>query len=135
MVMVSLQNVGYLLVNKILIMENTNIDSKLSILKEGLLNLSKKYSDQVQFYPIFVDVFDEVLCDFEDGFVLLPSLISNGVLKNETILMIEKCNDLINFNLKTEDLLSDYSFEFSNEWNEVRKYAKKALDLLIDDIG
>lgn len=110
-------------------MEDTTIDYKLSVLKNGLLHLSKKYDEQIKLYPKFVDVFDEVLSDFEDGFILLPSLINAGILKDELVTIIKKCNNLISLNLGNEDLLSDESFEFSNSWNEVRLCAKKALEL------
>lgn len=115
-------------------MEDTTIDFKISVLKNGLLNLSKNYSDQVKLYPKFVDVFDEILGDFEDGFILLPTLINEGIIKEDTVSMIKICDNLIKLNLKNDDLLSDESFEFSNSWNEVRIYAKKALELLLDDI-
>lgn len=115
-------------------MEDTTIDFKISVLKNGLLNLSKSYHEQVKFYPKFVDVFDEVLSDFEDGFILLPLLIDKGIVKEKTVSIIKICDDLINYNLKNDDLLSDESFEFSNSWNEVRMYAKKVLELLLDDI-
>ncbi|WP_353102326.1 hypothetical protein [Myroides odoratus] len=115
-------------------MKDTTIDFKLSVLKVGLLNLSKNYKEQIKLYPEFVDVFDEVLSDFEDGFILLPSLIYEGIVKEKTASIIKICDNLININLKNDDLLSDESFEFSNSWNEVRMYAKKAFDSLLDDI-
>lgn len=116
-------------------MKQTTIDYKLLILKRGLLNLSKSYDEQVKLYPKFVDVFDEILSDFEDGFILLPSLIREGVIKEDTASVIKVCDDLINLNLKNDDLLSDESFEFSTSWNEVRMYANKALELLLDNIN
>ncbi|WLD24231.1 hypothetical protein NU10_02190 [Flavobacterium dauae] len=108
-------------------MEDTTIEFKLSILKLGLVNLSKEYTEQIKLFPSFVDPVDEVLSDFEDGFLLLPAIEEENILDVETINLIKKCNELIDINLENQNLLSDKSFQFAEAWQQVRLLASDIL--------
>lgn len=109
-------------------MEDTTIEFKLSILKLGLINLSKQYIEQIKLYPSFVDPVDEILLDFEDGFLLLPTIEEENILDIETINLIKKCNELIDEYSENQNFFSEDSFQFSDTWQELRLLASDILN-------
>jgi hypothetical protein len=113
----------------------TDIENKLLLLKSSLEKLSKPYNEQVNSYPDFVDVFDEVISDFDDAFRLLPALMEKKIVSYSTIYELLKCNNLIELNLSVEDKKTDESFESDKSWNLVREYANNALNLLSNDMN
>lgn len=106
------------------------MDGNYKLLMDSLENLSKTYQEQVMSFPDFVDVFDEVVTDFDDAFRLLPTLMDEKLISYEAVSEIIKCYNLIEINLSVEEQKTDESFEFSNEWNLVRGHAKNALNLM-----
>lgn len=114
---------------KILIMI-LDINNKLSLLKNSLVCLSKPYQEQVDTFPEYADVFDEVISDFDNAFRLLPSLMEAKAVSYEAVIYILKCNNLIELNLSVEERQTDESFESDDAWNLVREYATNALSLL-----
>lgn len=108
----------------------TDIENKLSILKGGLNNLSKPYREQLVSFPDFVDVFDEVISDFDNAFRLLPTLMDERIISYEAVREILKCYNFIELNLSIEERKTDESFEFDEAWNLVREYATNAINLL-----
>ncbi|NBA86189.1 hypothetical protein GVN16_10480 [Emticicia sp. CRIBPO] len=107
-----------------------DINNKLSLLKNSLVCLSKSYEEQVATFPDYVDVFDEVISDFDNAFRLLPSLMEARIVSYEAVIDILKCNNLIELNLSIEEMQTDESFESDDAWNLVREYATNALNLL-----
>lgn len=106
------------------------INNKLALLKESLICLSKPYQEQVDSFPDYVDVFDEVISDFNDAFGLLPAIMEEQAISYEAIKEILKCYNLIELNLSIEERQTDESFETDDAWNLVREYACNALNLL-----
>lgn len=100
------------------------------ILTDSLFNLSKSYSEQLNSFPDFVDVFDEVISDFDNAFHLLPTLMDENLLSYETVKELIRCHNLIELNLSVEERTTDQSFEFDECWNLVREYSTKALNLM-----
>lgn len=108
----------------------TKNNNNFLVLKNSLENLSKPYKEQLNSYPNFVDVFDEVISDFGDAFLLLPVLMDENSISYEAVKEILKCNNLIDLNLSIEERRTDQSFESDQSWDLVRKLSKDALDLL-----
>lgn len=115
-------------------MKDTTMPYKLSVLRHGLEVLSLNYAQQQKRYPVFVDVFDEVLGDFGDGLLLLPALIREGIINKEAHRYINICNRLIGESLKEEEKCTDYSFQYDESWNQIRHYAAKALHLIPEQL-
>ena len=107
-----------------------DINNKLSLLQNSLVVLSKPYQVQVNNFPEYADVFDEVISDFDNAFRLLPVLMEEHVISYEAVKEILKCNNLIELNLSIEERQTDESFENDEVWNLVREYATNALNLL-----
>ncbi|MBE9601905.1 hypothetical protein [Pedobacter sp. MC2016-24] len=108
----------------------TEIANKLSLLIDSLKQLSSSYQEQIFGLPEFVDVFDEVISDFDDAFRWLPDLMDEKIISYEVVKQILKCNNLIELNLTIEEYKTDKSFELDDTWNLVREYAASALKLL-----
>ncbi len=109
-------------------MNDTSLEYKQSLLIDSLKNLSKSYEEQINLFPDYVDVFDEILSDFGNAFLLLPSLMEARIVSYEAVINILKCNNLIDLNLSNETKLTDESFENDNSWNLVRELALNALN-------
>lgn len=95
-----------------------------------LKNLAKPYDEQIKSYPEFVDVFDEVISDFNDAFQSLPDLIDDKLVIYGAVAEIIRCQIMIDLNLSFDDRMTDESFKSGEPWNLVRKHARLALDLL-----
>lgn len=106
------------------------MENNYKILVSSLKNLSKNYSEQVSSFPDFVDVFDEVISDFDNAFHLLPTLMDKKLVSYEAVKEMIKCRNLIELNLSVEERTSDESFEFDDCWNLVREYSVNALNLM-----
>ena len=109
---------------------NIDLNNKLLLLKKSLKNLSKPYQEQVKEFPYYVDVFDEVVSDFDNAFRLLPILMEENLVPYNAVNEILKCNNLIELNLSMDEELTDESFEKDEKWNLVRQYAVNALRLM-----
>lgn len=107
-----------------------DINSKLLLLKHSLLCLSKPYQEQISNFPDYVDVFDEVISDFDNAFRLLPILMEEQIISYEAVKEILKCNNLIQLNLSIEERQTDESFKNDKAWNLVRESATYILSLL-----
>lgn len=92
--------------------------------------MSKSYQEQVNYFPDYVDVFDEILSDFDNAFRLLPTLMEHNAISYKAVKEILKCNNLIELNLSNEEKQTDERFESDEVWNLVREYASIALNLL-----
>ncbi|RYD53624.1 MAG: hypothetical protein EOP52_05680 [Sphingobacteriales bacterium] len=108
-------------------MQNPN---HLTLLKNSLLNISKPYQEQINLFPNYVDVFDELLSDFDNAFRLLPLIMEEEKISYRCVLNILKCNNIINLTMEIEGKQTDESFENDNEWMELRRTAQKALNLI-----
>lgn len=111
-------------------MSDTTLEYKLSLLINSLQNLAKSYKEQISSFPDYVDVFDEVISDFDNAFRLLPAIMEEQVISYEAVREILKCNNVIEFNLSIEGRITDESFEIDDSWNLVREYARTAIVLL-----
>lgn len=109
---------------------NTQENEILTRLITSLENLSLPYNQQIGKFPEFVDLFDELILDFDDAFRLLPALMDNQLVSYEAVKEILRCNNLIELNLSTEDRKTDESFENDEAWNLVREYAGNAVTIL-----
>lgn len=101
-----------------------------TILVCSLENLSKAYEEQINSFPEFVDVFDEVISDFDNAFHLLPLLMDENLIPYKAVTEIIRCNNLIELNLSIEERKTDESFRDGEVWNLVREYASNAVALL-----
>lgn len=110
--------------------DKIDIEDKFPLLKSSLVCLSKTYKEQVNCFPDYADVFDEVISDFDSAFRLLPVLMEEKVVSYEAIKEILKCYNLIELNLSIEVRQTNESFENDDVWNLVREYATNALNLL-----
>lgn len=109
---------------------NISIEGKLSLLRDSLTNLSKSYQEQINNFPDYVDVYDEVVSDFDNAFRLLPAIMEQRAISYEALIEILKCNNLIAINLSVTERQTDKSLENDEAWNLVRAYASNALNLL-----
>lgn len=103
---------------------------RVKILLDSLNNLSKSYQEQVEIFPSFVDVFDEVISDFDDAFQFLPTLMDEHEISYDAVKEILKCFNLIELNLTVEERKTDESFEHDEAWNLVRELASNAARLM-----
>lgn len=103
---------------------------QLYLLKQSLKNLSKSYQEQLEVFPKYVDVFDEVISDFDNAFRLLPMLMEENLVSYGAIKEILKCYNLIDLNLAIEERCTDENFEKASYWQLVREYANNALETL-----
>jgi hypothetical protein len=111
-------------------MTNTLREENYKLLIDSLENLAKKYEDQVSSYPGFVDVFDEVISDFTEAFLLLPNIMEERMLSYEAVREIIICRNMIALNLASEQLQTDESFELHASWNLLRQHAAAALAMI-----
>lgn len=105
----------------------TDMDNRLSLLKKSLVFLSKSYEEQLGIYPDYVDVFDEVISDFDDAFRLLPLIMEEKCISYEAVREILACYNLVNLNLSVEERQTIESFKADPAWNLVRGRAANAL--------
>ncbi len=100
---------------------------QLDILIKSLDLLTSSAEDLEKTLPAFVyDIDEDVISEFENGFLLLPQLIENNMLSTGSIVSVLRLNNKVQWCLR--NIGQEY---FSNEeWNEVRTLAKLSAQLI-----
>ena len=97
---------------------------ELDIQYKALLNSLKlvacSFEEQKKSLPEFVDVKDEVLNTFFEGFLLLPSLIENNYLSMRGIASIVRLNNWMNLTEQDKFSIDLVAFKEGAEWNKIR---------------
>ncbi len=98
---------------------------------ENLKLLASSLEDQESYLPDFADVPEDVISSFENAFLLLPALVENNKLTNDSIASILRLNNKVQWCIRNLDL-----DDFSNaEWNKVREMARDTLQIMGEPIG
>lgn len=99
---------------------------QLDILIKSLDLLASSVEDLERTLPAFVNVGEDVISEFENGFLLLPQLIENKMLSTDSIVSMLRLNNKVQWCLR--NIGEEY---FSNEeWNKVRALAKLTSQLI-----
>lgn len=100
-----------------------DIDFRYKTFVESIKMLSLSKKKQQHQFPSFVDTEIELISTFEDAFVLIPELIENNLLGNETIANVIRCYILMKISMDNEtgNSISE------NDWGKIRSLAREIL--------
>lgn len=103
---------------------------------ESLKLLSLAFEEQSQCFPDFVDVPFEVIDDYGNAFLLLPSLIEAEFFNYAIIANLVRLHNLITFTANRAEFkdLEENRFANSEEWNVVRRLSRETLQLMREPI-
>ncbi|MDB5147999.1 MAG: hypothetical protein JWQ57_2019 [Mucilaginibacter sp.] len=104
-----------------------SLDDQYYMLIAGVKQMALEYPQQVESLPKFVNVVDEVVDDFVNGFYLLPQLIKSGRISQESTVSLLTLFINVDTIPTTEEYWSYEAFEKNERWAQVRLLAREAL--------
>ncbi|GCF07605.1 hypothetical protein KDI_11690 [Dictyobacter arantiisoli] len=100
------------------------------MLIQTLQLLAASYVEQVQAFPTFVHIPDEVALVFSDTWLFSQKLIMDGFITHQQKVEIERLDNLLNEMSDNIQLWNLFSLETSDEWGKVRYLASNILTSL-----
>lgn len=101
-----------------------------SALVECLLLLSASCTQQIEAFPDFVCVPDELALTFDERYAMVPCLLENGFLAPSQKQMLDTINDDFDRMDENKNIWSLEALAIAEEWSKIRLQARTLLDSL-----
>jgi hypothetical protein len=105
-------------------------ESILDQMMQTLQFVAADYSTQIQAFPDFVFVPDEVVSTFEENYLLFPQIIRMGLVNELQVEAVDSVNNLLSEMQsmpKVRNIWSLKAMKRDPEWDKLREFAKNAL--------